>query len=451
MTPTSSPLPPVGTAPPGPTLFTNARLLDPASGRDEIGSCLIDNGKIVSLGPDVTIANAPPSTTTIDCHGHCLLPGLIDMCATIGEPGAAHKETLVSISEAAAASGITTLICTPDTNPVVDDMALVEYIQQRAQLLSRVRIRPMAAVTKGLEGTQMTELGLLSEAGAVAFTDSTRAVADATVMRRALSYASAKGLLIVQHAEEPSLADGGCINEGEVSTRLGLQGIPAEAEVIMVERDIRLVELTGGRYHVAQISTARAIDAVRQAKARGLPVTAGVAPHHFALNETAIGEYRTFAKTSPPLRTEADRAAVVEGLRDGTIDVIVSAHVPQGVESKRLPFAQAAPGIAGLETMLPLALELAHNDHLPLLDLLRTMTARPAELLGLPGGRLVAGAPADLMLLDLEAPWQVDASRFRAKSKNTPYDERPVQGRVLRTMVAGVTVFDTQAQAEAAE
>jgi dihydroorotase len=432
-------------------LFANARLLDPASGRDEHGGCLVNDGLIVALGADVTAANAPPDTVVVDCQGNCLFPGLVDMCATIGEPGAAHKETLVSIGDAAAASGITTIVSTPDTEPVVDDMALVQYIQQRAELMSAVRVRPMAAITKNLNGEQMTELGLLAEAGAVAFTDATRSVADATVMRRALSYASAKGLLIVQHAEEPSLAEEGCMNEGEVSTRLGLKGIPAAAEVIMIERDIRLVELTGGRYHVAQISTGAAVDAVRRAKARGLPITAGVAPHHFALNETAVGEYRTFAKTSPPLRTEDDRLAVVEGIIDGTIDVIVSAHVPQGVESKRLPFAQAAPGIAGLETMLPLALELVHNGHISLLDLLRTMTARPAELLGLPGGRLIKEAPADLALMDLDAPWQVDASRFRAKSKNTPYDDRPVQGRVLRTMVAGVTVFDAHAQAEAAE
>ncbi len=438
-------------APVGPVLYSNSRLLDPASGRDERGGCLVEDGTIVALGPDVTVASAPSNTNVLDCDGHCLLPGLIDMCATIGEPGAAHRETLVSIGNAAAASGITTIICTPDTDPVVDDIALVQYIQQRAELLSAVRVQPMAAITKGLNGEHMSELGLLAEAGAVAFTDAARAVTDATVMRRALSYASAKGLLIVQHAEEPSLALEGCMNEGELSTRLGLKGIPAAAEVIMIERDIRLVELTGGRYHVAQISTAAAIDAVRRAKARSLPITAGAAPHHFALNETAVGEYRTFAKTSPPLRTEDDRLAVVEGISDGTIDVIVSAHMPQGVESKRLPFAQAAPGIAGLETMLPLALELTHNGHIPLLDLLRTMTARPAELLGLPGGRLVKDAPADLVLLDLDAPWQVDASRFRAKSKNTPYDGRPVQGRVLRTVVAGVTVFDAQAHAEAAE
>lgn len=438
-------------APSTPTVFVNARLLDPASGRDEIGGCLVDDGVITDLGPDVTAQSAPAGATVIDCQGHCLFPGLIDMCATIGEPGAAHRETLATISEAAAASGVTTLVCTPDTDPVVDDMALVEFILHRAKDRATVHIHPMAAITKGLEGEQMTELGLLAEAGAVAFTDAVRAVADATVMRRALSYASAKGLLLVQHAEEPSLAAGGCMNEGEVSTRLGLEGIPAEAEVIMVERDIHLVELTGGRYHVAQISTAAAIDAVRRAKARGLPVTAGAASHHFALNETAVGDYRTFAKTSPPLRTEADRLAVVDGIRDGTVDVIVSAHVPQGVESKRLPFAQAAPGIAGLETLLPLALELHHNGQVPLLDLLRAMTARPAELLGLPGGRLVKGAPADLVVLNLDAPWQVDETQFRAKSKNTPYDGRPVQGRVLRTVVAGVTVFDADARAVAAE
>ena len=419
------------------TAYTNARLIDPASGLDTTGALVMEDGLIVELGPDIEVLDG---AEVVDCGGRVLCPGLIDMRVFVGEPGAEHKETLASASEAAAAGGVTCIIVQPNTDPVLDDVALVEYIKRQARDKAKVRIHPMAAITRGLRGEQMAELGLLSQADAVAFTDADRAVVNAQVLRRVLSYASAFGLLVCQYAEEPELAADGVMNEGEVAMRLGLPGIPSQAETIMVERDLRLVEMTGGRYHAACLSTAQAIEAMARGKAAGLPVTAATAVHSFALNEGAVGEYRSFAKTAPPLRNEADRQAVVAGLADGTIDVICSCHDPQDVESKRLPFELAATGIIGLETMLPLALELYHNGDMSLPALLATMTSRPAELLGLRGGKLASGAPADLLVFDPDMPWRIDEDQFHSKSKNTPYHDRPVQGRPWRTIVDGKVV-----------
>ncbi|MBT6984732.1 MAG: amidohydrolase family protein, partial [Rhodospirillaceae bacterium] len=338
------------------------------------------------------------------------------------------------------------IIVQPNTDPVIDDVALVEYIKRQARDKASVRIHPMAAITRGLEGQQMAELGLMAEADAVAFTDADRAVADAQVMRRVLSYASAFNLLICHYPEEPALARNGVMNSGEIAMRLGLPGIPTQAETIMVERDLRLVEMTGGRYHAACLSTAQAIEAMARGKAQGLPVSAAAAVHNFAMNEEAVGQYRSFAKTAPPLRSEADRQAVVDGLADGTIDVICSCHDPQDVESKRLPFELAATGIIGLETMLPLALQLYHNGALGLSDLLAKMTSRPAELLGLRGGKLAPGAPADLLIFDPNIPWRIDEDGFHSKAKNTPYHGRPVQGRAWRTIVDGKVVYSDSAK-----
>src|SRR6266849_9053855 len=377
----------------------------------------------------------------IDCRGHCLAPGIVDMRVQLREPGAEHMENMVSASHAAAAGGVTTMAALPNTEPPIDDVALVDFVARRARDIGLVNIHTYAAATKGLKGRELTEMGLLAEAGALAFTDATTAIADALVMRRALSYARTFDLLVIQHPEEPSLTAGGAMNEGEMATRLGLPGITPAAEVMMIERDLRLVELTGARYHAAHVSTAAAIEAIRAAKQRRLPVTCDTAPPYFALNETAVGEYRTFAKLSPPLRGEWDRRAVVAGLRDGAIDAIASDHSPHDQESKRLPFASAASGIIGVETLLPLALELYHNGHLPLLAVLRALTKRPAEILRLPAGRLALGAAADLVLFDLERPWRIDVDALRSKSKNSPYDGRPVQGRVLRTVIAGRSVF----------
>ncbi len=418
--------------------YTNARLIDPASAMDSPGTLVTEGGLIADLGPDLA---APDGAEVVDCHGRVLCPGLIDMRVFVGEPGAEHKETLASASEAAAAGGVTCIIVQPNTEPVIDDVALVEYIKRQARDKAVVRIHPMAAITKGLNGEQMAELGLLAEADAVAFTDADRAVADAQVMRRVLSYASAFDLLVCQYPEEPRLAGSGVMNAGEVAMRLGLPGMPTQAETIMVERDLRLVEMTGGRYHAASLSTAQAVEALAVGKARGLPVTASAAVHSFALNEGAVGEYRSFAKTAPPLRDEADREAVVAGLANGTIDVICSGHDPQDVESKRLPFELAATGIIGLETMLPLALELYHNGHMSLIDLLATMTANPAKLLRLRGGKLSPGAPADLLIFDPDKPWRIDEDGFHSKSQNTPYHDRPVQGRAWRTIVDGKVVY----------
>jgi dihydroorotase len=425
----------------GRVAYINARLLDPARGLDAPGGLLTEGGVIADLGPRLFEAGLPEGAEVVDCGGHVLCPGLVDMHAWLREPGAEHQETLATAARAAAAGGVTTLVAMPNTEPVIDEVALVDFIARRARETAVVNVLPAAAITRGLRGAEMTELGLLAEAGAVCFSDGDRAVADARLMRRALAYATSFNLLLVQVCEEPSLARDGVMNEGEIAMRLGLAGIAAVAETILVERDLRLVELTGGRWHAAHLSTASAIDAVRRAKARGLAVSAGAAPHNFALNETAVGEYRTFAKTKPPLREEDDRRAVVAAIADGTIDVISSAHCPQDPDSKRLPFAQAAFGAIGLETMLALALELHHGGHVPLIELLRCMTARPAELLGLAQGRLAKGAPADLLLFDLDAPWRVDEKKFRSKSKNSPYDGRPLQGHALRTVVAGRTVF----------
>ena len=421
------------------TLFKNARLLDPASGLDQKGDLLVVDGKIAAVGPR---AGADVSgATVIDCRGHCLAPGLVDMRVELREPGREHEETMESGSAAAAAGGVTTMVALPNTEPAIDDVALVEFVARRSRELGGVHIRTYAAATRGLKGREITELGLLSAAGAVAFTDANTAIADALVLRRAFSYARTFDALIVQHPEEPSLAAGGHMTEGETATRLGLAGITPAAEVMMVERDLRLVEITGARYHVAHVSTGAAIDAIRAAKARGLSVTCDTAPPYFALNETAVGEYRTFAKLSPPLRSESDRRAVVAGLKDGIIDAIASDHSPHPQDSKRLPFASAEAGVIGLETLLPLTLELVHNGHLTLLQALRALSQRPAEVLRLPAGRLAEGAPADLVLFDLDRPGRIEIDSFRSKSKNSPFDGRPVQGRVLKTVVDGRVIF----------
>ena len=424
-----------------PTAYVNARLLDPDSGLDSPGALLAKDGAIADFGPELFADGVPEGIAAVDCGGHCMAPGLIDMHVHFREPGHEHKETIATGGLAAAAGGVTSVACMPNTKPVIDDVALIEFVQRRAREAKGVKVYPIGAVTKGLEGRQLTEMGMLAEAGAVGFSDDGLPVADSQVMRRALSYARTFGLIVSQHAEDLSLSSCGCMAEGEISTRLGLPGIPDESEIVVVERDIRLVELTGGRYHVAHISTAGALDAVRRAKRSGLPVTCEVAPHHFALTDHDVGDYRTFAKMAPPLRSEANRKAMVEGLKDGTIDAIASDHAPHDQESKRVPMERAANGIVGLETMLPLSLELYHGGHISLRDVLRRLTSAPADLLGLDAGRLRRGAPADLVLFDLDAPWRIDRSVFRSKSSNTPFDGRPVQGRVLRTVVDGRTVF----------
>jgi dihydroorotase len=422
-----------------PLLLKNARLIDPASGREERGGVLVQGGIIQDVGSHVAVT---ADAEVVDCGGHVLAPGLIDMRAFIGEPGAAHRETLKSAGEAAAAGGVTTIVSMPDTNPVLDDPAIIDFVMRRARDKSIVNVRPAAALTKGLKGEEMAEIGLLREAGAVAFTDGARSVTNAQVMRRALTYARDFDALIVHHVEDPDLVGQGVMNEGEFAARLGLPGIPREAETVMLERDIRLVRLTGGRYHAAMISCADSAEIMRDAKARGLPVTCGVSINNLALNENDIGDYRTFLKLSPPLRHEDDRQAMIEALSDGTIDVIVSDHNPQDVETKRLPFSEAENGAVGLETLLSAALRLVHADRISLPKLLRALSTRPAEILGLPGGRLQRGAPADLIVFDPDAPYVLDKRQLRSLSKNTPFDEARLEGQVTITMVAGRIVFD---------
>ncbi|MQA64428.1 MAG: amidohydrolase family protein [Alphaproteobacteria bacterium] len=427
------------------TAYVNARLIDPAGGRDETGALLVADGRIADLGARLFADGVPDGIETVDCGAMVLAPGLVDARVLVHEPGETYKESVASAAAAAVTGGVTTMVTLPNTNPVIDDVSLIEFMITRGEETGLVNVHPYGALTVGARGERLTEIGLLREAGAVAFTDGVHAVGDAVLMRRALSYATAFDALIIQHPEEPSLARGGQMNEGEIATRLGLQGVPACAEVMMIERDLHLVRLTGGRYHAAHVSTAAGVDAIRQARARGLAITCDTAPHYFGLNEAEIGSYRTFAKLSPPLRSEDDRKAVAEGLRDGTIDLIASDHIPQDPDSKRLPFAQAIPGATGLETLLPLVLELYHNRVLTLIDAIGKVTAAPAALLGLDAGRLTVGARADLVLIDPDRPWKIREGDLLSKSKNTLFDGRPVQGRCVRTVFGGRTVFAGEA------
>ena len=420
--------------------YVNARVVDPLQGLDGPGGVLFEDGWILSSGPKVTKESLGSGTAVFDCKGLVLLPGIIDMRVFTGEPGNEHRETLATASEAAAAGGVTRMIVMPNTNPVIDDAAIVDFILRRARDTAIVRVAPMAALTKGLGGEQMTEIGLLKEAGAVAVTDGNRAVANGRVFRRALAYARDFSMLVVQHAEEPTLATG-VMNAGAVASRLGLAGSPAVAEVIMIERDLRLVELTGARYHVAQISSRTSLDVIRRAKAQGLPVTCGVSVNHLLLNESDVGAYRTFFKLSPPLRSEEDRRALCEGVADGTIDVIVSSHDPQSADTKRLPFGEAEFGAIGLETLFSAALSLHHNGHVSLSRLIQALAEMPAKILGLESGRLAPGAPADFALANLDLGWAIEDHVLRSRSKNSPFEHRAFEGRVVETVVAGRTVY----------
>jgi dihydroorotase len=422
------------------TVFINARLIDAASNRDEPGGLLVRDGVIADLGGHLR-RNAPEGAQVVDCKGHVLCPGLIDCQVFTGEPGQEHRETLKTASHAAAAGGVTTMIVMPDTQPVIDQVALVDFIQRRARDNAIVNVHIMAAATRGLKGQEMAEIGLLQRAGAIAFTNGKSTLANTLVMRNVLLYAKDFGTLIVHHCEDPYLTEGATMNSSEVATRLGLPGVNKAAEIVVLERDVRLVEITGGRYHAATLSCAESLSVIKAAKARKLPVTCGVSINHLTLNENDIGHYRTFFRLRPPLRSEEDRVAMVRALSNSEIDVVVSSHDPQDAEVKRHPFAEAADGAIGLETLLAAGLRLFHNGDIGLLALLRAMTINPARLLGLPSGRLEKGAPADVILFDLNQPWVVDKTLLRARSKNSPFDESKMQGRVLQTMVAGKTVY----------
>ncbi|MBN9599790.1 MAG: dihydroorotase [Afipia sp.] len=425
-----------------PLLLANARLIDPSRDLDDIGDVLIVDGMIRDARRGISAAGVPAGTEIVNCAGKVVAPGLVDMRAFVGEPGAGHRETFASASHAAAAGGITTIICQPDTKPVIDNSATVDFVLRRARDTAIVNIHPMAALTRDMKGDEMTEFGLLKAAGAVAFTDGSRSVMNSLVMRRALTYARDFDALIVHHTEDPTLIGEGVMNEGEFASRLGLMGIPTAAEAMVLERDIRLVALTGGRYHAASVSCIDSLEVLRRARDCGHNISASVSINHITLNENDIGPYRTFLKLSPPLRTENDRQALVAGLASGLVDVIMSDHNPQDVEVKRLPFAEAEPGAIGLETMLPAALRLVHSGEIELKTLIRAMSTRPAELLGLPGGSLRPGAPADVIVIDLDVPWVLDPADLKSQCKNTPFDEARFTGRVVRTVVGGRTVYE---------
>ncbi|MGE3144012.1 MAG: dihydroorotase [Pseudorhodoplanes sp.] len=425
-----------------PILLANARVIDPSRDLDFAGDVLMADGVIREAKRGIGAAGVPQGAEIVDCKGRIVAPGLIDMRAFVGEPGAEHRETLATASQAAAAGGVTTIVCQPDTNPVIDDHAIVDFILRRARDTAIVHVAPMAALTKGLDGREMTEIGLLKAAGAVAFTDGAKSVTNAQVMRRAMTYARDFDALVVHHTEDPDLNGEGVMNEGEFAARLGLHGIPKAAEAIMLERDMRLVALTEGRYHAASVTCADSLAVLRRAKEAGLPVTAAASINHLTLNEIDIGPYRTFFKVSPPLRAESDRSAVVDALAAGLVDVVISDHNPQDVETKRLPFAEAAPGAVGLETMLTAALRLVHAGRIALMPLLRAMSTRPAEILGLPGGTLRPGAPADVIMIDPDLAWILDPDELKSKCKNTPFDEAKMTGRVIRTVVAGRTAYE---------
>jgi dihydroorotase len=423
-----------------PLLLINCRVVDPATGRDEMGGVLIENGLVRDVGRGLISSTGREGTEVRDCKGCVVAPGLVDARVFVGEPGEEHRETLRTAGMAAAAGGVTTMICMPDTSPPLDDPASIDFIMRRARDRSVVRVHPMAAITKGLAGCEMAEMGLLREAGAVAFSDGARSVRNAQVMRRALTYARMFDALIVHHCEDADLVGDGVMNEGEFAARLGLQGVSHMAETIMLERDMRLVTLTGGRYHASLISCTDSLEVLRRAKDAGLKVTAGVSINNLTFNENDVGAYRTFFKLSPPLRSEEERQALVAAVAEGLIDIVVSDHNPQDVETKRQPFAEAADGAVGLETMLSAGLRLIESGQLTMLQLIGALSTRPADVLGLPVGRLTPGAPADVVIFDPDRPWVCDPADLKSRCKNTPFDEARMQGRVVQTIVAGRVV-----------
>ncbi|UWQ92116.1 dihydroorotase [Rhodobacteraceae bacterium M382] len=420
------------------TLFINARLIDPEAGSDTLGWLLVRAGSIVGTG---SATPAPAADEIVDCNGKCLAPGIIDIGVKVCEPGERHKESYKSAGRAAAAGGVTTMITRPDTTPTIDTPETLEFVNRRAQADTPVNVLAMAALTKGREGREMTEIGFLMDAGAVAFSDCDHVVANTKVFSRALTYARSLGALVIAHPQEPELSKGAAATSGKFASLRGLPAVSPMAERMGLDRDIALLEMTGARYHADQITTARALPALERAKNNGLDITAGTSIHHLTLNELDVADYRTFFKVKPPLRSEDDRLAVVEAVRTGLIDTISSMHTPQDEESKRLPFEEAAAGAVAMETLLPAALRLYHSGHLDLPTLFRAMSLNPANRLGLAGGRLAAEAPADLVLFDPDTPFVMDRFKLRSKSQNTPFDGQRMQGRVLATYVAGTPVY----------
>ncbi|WP_375228930.1 dihydroorotase [Roseobacter sp. S98] len=420
--------------------FLNARLVDPESDAVTVGSVLVEDGKIADVATDNV--PAPSDTTVVDCGLRYLAPGLVDLGVKVCEPGERHKESYRSAGLAAAAGGVTTMITRPDTTPAIDSPETLEFVTRRANEAAPVNVLPMAALTKGREGREMTEIGFLMDAGAVAFTDCDRVITDTKVFSRALTYARSLGALVVAHPQDPGLSAGAAATSGKFASLRGLPAVSPMAERMALDRDMALVEMTGARYHADQITCARALPALERARANGLDVTAGTSIHHLTLNALDVADYRTFFKIKPPLRDEQDRLAIADAVSTGLIDVISSMHTPQDEESKRLPFEEAASGAVALETLLPAAMRLWHSGLISLPCLWRAMSLNPARRLGLDTGRLSRGAPADLVIFDPDAPFLMDRATLRSKSRNTPFDGARMQGRVLSTWVGGTCVYE---------
>jgi dihydroorotase len=416
-------------------LFRNARLIDPERGTDEIGEIAVRNGLICA------VEDAGPEVQVVECGGKCLAPGIVDIGVKVSEPGERHKESFRSAGAAAAAGGVTTMVTRPDTLPAIDTPEVLEFVTRRANEAAPVRVLPMAALTKERAGREMVEIGFLLDAGAAAFTDCDAVVTDTRVLSRCMTYARSLGALVIGHPQDPGLSAGAAATSGKFASLRGLPAVTPMAERMGLDRDLALAEMTGVRYHADQVTTARALRRLERAKAAGLDVTAGISIHHLTLNELDVGDYRTFFKVKPPLRSEDDRLASVEAVASGLIDVISSMHTPQDEESKRLPFQEAASGAVALETLLPAAMRLYHGGYIDLPGLFRAMSLNPARRLGLPQGLLSAGAPADLVLFDPDAPFVLDRAKLRSKSKNTPFDGARMEGRVIGTWIGGAQVY----------
>ncbi|MGA0104776.1 MAG: dihydroorotase [Pelagibacteraceae bacterium] len=423
-------------------ILINAHIIDPSQNLDEKGSLIIDEkGKIKSIGKNVKRSDASSNAEVIDIKDNILIPGIVDMKAFVGEPGYEYKENFRTLSNAALAGGVTSIVTMPNTKPLIDNVSMVDFIIRRGRDKSSVNLYPCATLTRELSGNQMTEFGLLSAKGIIGFTDVIKTVQNTETMSKIMNYAADLGVLIMQHAEDLELSKNGCINEGEVSTRLGLEGISYIAEKIILERDLSLLNEFPCRYHVNQISSKESLEVIKQNKEIGKKFTVGVSINNLSLNENDIGDFKTFLKLSPPLRSEDDRIALVNGVKSGLIDVIVSDHTPEDEESKRLPFAQAATGSIGVETLLSLALEMYHNESLPLKKIIETLTINPAKILKINKGSLKTGNDADICIFDLNKPWVVKADDLKSKSKNTAIEDRKLQGKVIMTFLNGNLVY----------
>ena len=421
----------------------NARIIDPKNQMDEIGGMIIDiNGKIKAVGKKVANGNLPTEAEKIDLKRQILIPGIVDMRVFVGEPGYEYKENFRTLSNAALSGGVTSVVSMPNTSPVIDNVSMVDFLKRRGRDKAKINIYPAASLTKNIEGKQMTEFGLLKRKGIIAFTDGLKTVQNPQVMSRIMNYAGESGALIMQHAEDNILSAGGLINEGEISTRLGLKGIPFLAEKIIVERDLSFLEEYHCRYHISQISSGKTLSTIKRAKEEGKIFSTGVSINNLSLNENDIGDFRTFLKLSPPLRTEQDRLSLINAIDEGLIEVIVSDHKPEDEESKRLTFAQAATGATGIETLLPLALELFHNNSLKLNKIIASITSNPAKIIGIDKGSLQIGRDADLCVVDINKPWVVNKDELLSKSKNTPIEDRKLQGQIIKTFIKGEMAFE---------